>query len=116
MKKVILSVFAALVSTSAIAGGGGEEIPFVPAPVAAVEPMVVPTMCDSYTLIDTPRITEMWNPETRWQYNEWRGTGWNPFAEGYAVDWTEVVMEEPDSFCEHLGREVIRQKRDIGQE
>ena len=96
----------------ALAGGGGEEIPFVPAPVAAVAPEVVPvTLCDAPEVNDTPRVHEMWFPETTWTYSEWQGTSWNPLDEGWTVNYVDVVMDTPDTMCTRIWEDTNLPRR-----
>lgn len=110
MRKILLATTMILPAGFALAGGGGEELPFVYSPVAEVVPAPA-VLCDDPRVNDTPRVHEMWFPETDWTYSEWQGNGWNPLNDGWTVDYVDVVLSEPDTTCTQIWLDANRPTR-----
>lgn len=106
---MILSLGMVMVASTALAGGGGEELPVAPAPAPVAEaPKALGPEYDcanpgiSYGA--SPRVIEYYHPESRWYYNQWT------WRDG-GFKWVKVAMEEPNSVCENYWTEYDRNRK-----
>lgn len=111
MKKILLASVMMMTAPMAMAGGGGEELPVVAAPMVAP---VVGTVYDCDTpesLPDSPRITEYFMPESRWMTKSWE------LQSGLLDwDWVTTVTDEPSFACQQTWESWDRSRKESAKD